>query len=66
MSVASSQDKERRINLSINRLIAQVAPPPNTLSEDETQSRVEWYTGQIRTVFQKYYTRCLCAIHDTS
>ncbi|KAH6652791.1 Spc98 family-domain-containing protein [Truncatella angustata] len=49
---ASSSDKERRINLSINRLIAQVAPPPNDLAEDQQQERVDWYTTQVKTHLQ--------------
>ncbi|KAI0134270.1 Spc98 family-domain-containing protein [Xylariales sp. AK1849] len=52
MSAASSQDKDRRINLSINRLITQLAPPPDTLADEEVQTRVHWYTGQIRTLFE--------------
>ncbi|KAK6082773.1 Spc97/Spc98 family protein [Seiridium cupressi] len=53
MSSASSQDKERRINLSVNRLIAQIAPPPNDLTEDQHQDRIDWYTSQVKTHLQE-------------
>ncbi|KAH8671381.1 Spc98 family-domain-containing protein [Xylariales sp. PMI_506] len=52
MSASSSQDKERRINLSINRLISQIAPPAANIPEDEAQTRTEWYTEQIKASFQ--------------
>lgn len=54
MSSASSQDKERRINLSVTRLIAQVAPPPNDISDDQQRERLNWYTSQVKTHLQEY------------
>ncbi|KAI1840822.1 hypothetical protein JX266_012970 [Neoarthrinium moseri] len=38
MAAPSSQDKERRINLSINRLVSHLAPPPDALPDDEAQA----------------------------
>lgn len=55
MSAAqSSQDKDRRINLSIKRLVAQLAPPPATYTDEEASARADWFANQIKTVLQEY------------
>lgn len=54
MSATSAQDKERRINLSINRLISQIVPPSNTAGDDEAQERQEWYADEVRAALREY------------
>jgi hypothetical protein len=55
MSAAqSSQEKDRRINLSIKRLVAQLAPPPATYTEEEAHDRADWFASQIKSVLQEY------------
>lgn len=54
MASQSSQDKERRINISINRLIAQHINQNVDLSSEDVQTRQRWYAQQIKKAFDEY------------
>ncbi|KAK8109832.1 hypothetical protein PG999_007969 [Apiospora kogelbergensis] len=53
MASLSSSDKDRRINVSINRLIAQHINPSANFTNEEVQARQKWYAEQIKAAFDE-------------
>ncbi|KAK6839819.1 spindle pole body component [Apiospora arundinis] len=53
MASLSSSDKDRRINVSINRLIAQHISPSVNFTNEEVQARQKWYAEQIKAAFDE-------------
>ncbi|KAK8040660.1 spindle pole body component alp6 [Apiospora marii] len=53
MASVSSSDKDRRINVSINRLIAQHISPSANFTNEEVQARQKWYAEQIKAAFDE-------------
>ncbi|ORY57250.1 Spc97/Spc98 family protein [Pseudomassariella vexata] len=61
MSASSSQDRERRINLSINRLITQTVPSDDAVSDEEVQGRHDWYAEEIKAAFKEKPTPAIAS-----
>ncbi|KAK8024255.1 Spc98 family-domain-containing protein [Apiospora rasikravindrae] len=53
MASLSSSDKDRRINVSINRLIAQHISPSANLTNEDVQARQKFYAEEIKAVFDQ-------------
>jgi hypothetical protein len=52
MSNTSSQDRERRINVSINRLISQIAPSTD-VDDEAAQRRQDELVEEIKNAFRE-------------
>ena len=53
MATPSAQDKDRRINLSLNRLITQIIPPDEDAGVAETREKQAGYAEAVRAILKE-------------